>query len=197
MRFKELCEKVGKIRTIIFQIFTVAFLFIVSNIIIRSFLNPNAVPWWFDIACIAFFGIPWVIFYYYLASIFYQKERLEVEEETRDEEARIKIFIDSAKDLLNHFLKRLISAEIKMNALKEKVSKSSNPFLIRRYIKKKSNYEYTLFQVRVLSEFLNSHYRENYNLEYLEKVRAPYLANGYYYRTNELFNPSEEETREG
>ena len=188
MRFKELCEKVGKTKAIIFRLLTTALLFIVSNIIIRTLLNPNAVPWWFDVCLLLLFGIPWAIFYYYLAWIFYQKQRLEWEEETRDEEARTKGFIDTAKNLLNYHLKRMYRNEKKMNALKEKASKTSNPFLIRRYLKKKLAYECALFQVRVFSEFLNSHYRENYNLEYFKAYRD-------HYEINELFVPSDKEDK--
>lgn len=192
MSYKELSEKVGKPKSIIFQILTTAFIFVALVVIIRLFSPSNDIPWWVDICLLLVAALLWVFYYYYLAFVFYQKERLEVEEETITEETRREVFITTAKDLLNHFLKRLKGDEKKMNVLKEKASKSLDPFLIGRYLKKKSDYEYTLFQVRVLSGFLNSYYRENYNLDYLEKVRAPYLANGYYYRTNELFNPSEE-----
>ncbi len=162
--FRYLITKVGKTRAIIFLILNYIFCFFTTNYFIKLFLPPDGIPWWIKLCVLIFLVLIWLIYFYYLKFVIHEKEELRIKEQADiAEDAAVVRFqnrLQTAETLIQSYLEVLRKKDIELNKLRRKVSKTSSPILIRRYLKKKEDFNYICFKIECCSAYLQANRKD-------------------------------------
>ncbi len=143
---KENVDLLGK-----FKICLLLLSYVIIVILSVLTLTIKPLPLWYYFGVYIPFGCLMLVYIFYLDyCIQKKKEFLEEEHDSILEQAS-----ESAKIIVKSNLDIIKELEPKLKRLKEKCSKSSNPFLIRKYLRMKLDFEYACLQIEAFSEYLN------------------------------------------
>lgn len=95
-----------------------------------------------------------MLYYIYLGALMDMRKELKADECITPEISR-EVLLKTIQEVKNHNLEVLEQKESELARLKEKAYKTSNPFLIRKYLNEKLDFEWESFQIEMFIEFLN------------------------------------------
>ena len=95
------------------------------------------------------------LYFMYLESLYDMKRKLQIEETDITPEMVRECLNKAFKETLEESLEKLNREDQRLAILKEKAYKTSNPFLIKKYIKKKEELEWFSFEIEIYLEYKN------------------------------------------
>lgn len=95
------------------------------------------------------------LYFMYLDYLYDMKRRLDIEEKNITCEVVRETLNKTLKNVIEKNTEALGSEERSLAILKEKVYKTSNPFLIKKYLNKKIDFEWYSFQTEIYTEYVN------------------------------------------
>lgn len=169
--FRNLRKELGKFKmSLLYVGIGLCILIAISIVILDTLLKDTFLPVILVFAVFVPCVFLVILYYIYLGILMDMKQELKADEAITPELSR-EVLINSIKEVKNHNLDVLEQKESELARLKKKVHKTSNPFLIRKYLKEKLDFEWESFQVELFIEFLNRDI-----IDKLKKVRDVSLS---------------------
>lgn len=143
---KQNIQLLGKFKIYISLVFD-----IITIILCAVALAVESLPLWYYFGIFIPFGsimLGYTLYLYY----FLQKKKELIESK---EDSILKNSTESAEVIVDANMDIIKELEPKLKKLKEKCSKTSNPFLIKKYLKMKFDFEYACLQIEAFTEYLH------------------------------------------
>ncbi len=134
-----------------FKMVVLLMLYIILIILCAVTLIIDSLPWWYNFGILIPYTCLMAGYIFYLD--YFKKKKNELIES--EEYSLLKNSTESAEVIVDANMDIIKELEPKLKKLKEKCSKTSNPFLIKKYLKMKFDFEYACLQIEAFTEYLH------------------------------------------